>query len=74
MPERETKIYTGRPGRPKGVQIVGGKGDPVGERGTKVPGFDKEVTIIDRNSVTPTPDAVITHGEGDTGAPQTPGD
>lgn len=70
MPERETKIYTGRPGRPKGVQIIGKGGAAAGGVTIMGKNANKEVTILDKNSPAETPPVVITHGEGDSGAPK----
>lgn len=65
----ETKIVGG--GIVKGVQTIGGK--RVDEKGVEIVSQHNpanEVTILDKDSKTETPNVEITQGEGDSGKPQ----
>jgi hypothetical protein len=71
IPESEkAKIYTGKPGRPKGIEIRGAsketaKGGTVTVGGAAIKG----TKILDKSSKTEPPKAEITYGEGDIDIP-----
>jgi hypothetical protein len=61
--EREVKVLTTRPGRPKGVKILS---DRPGNPPDQIEILQSGVKIIDQE--TPKPQPEITQGEGDSGS------
>ncbi len=64
----KTKILSGKPGRPKGVEIMGRKREE--EKPVKIVdahGSQSGTEILDKDSKTDSPSIEITVGEGDRG-------